>query len=82
MATKTESSPTVAPTSKSPGAVDADYLLYIDRERMNAAARVGNPKIERFCNACFTGEYHRGRDQEERRSLGPRARAREVDGAR
>ena len=24
---------------------------------MNAAARVGNPRIERFCNACFTGEY-------------------------
>ena len=34
-----------------------DYLLYLDREQMNEAARAGNPKIERFCNACFTGEY-------------------------
>ena len=24
---------------------------------MNTAAREGNEKIEKFCNACFTGEY-------------------------
>ncbi len=27
---------------------------------MNAAAQAGNPKIEAFCNACFTGEYPTG----------------------
>ena len=27
---------------------------------LQAAAQVGNPKIERFCNACFTGEYPTG----------------------
>jgi amidophosphoribosyltransferase len=37
-----------------------DYLIYLDREAMNAAARAGNPKIEKFCNACFTGEYPTG----------------------
>ncbi len=37
-----------------------DYLLYLDREAMNAAARVGNPRIDKFCNACFTGEYPTG----------------------
>ena len=36
---------------------DGRWILYLDREAMNAAARVGNPRIERFCNACFTGEY-------------------------
>ena len=34
-----------------------DHLLYLDREAMNEAARVGNPNIKKFCNACFTGEY-------------------------
>lgn len=37
-----------------------DYLVYLDRERMNDAGRAGNPKIEHFCNACFTGEYPTG----------------------
>ena len=37
--------------------LDIDYLMYLDREAMNAAAREGNPRIERFCNACFTGDY-------------------------
>jgi amidophosphoribosyltransferase len=37
-----------------------DYLMYLDREAMNGAAREGNPKIEKFCNACFTGEYPTG----------------------
>ncbi len=35
----------------------ADYVLYLDREEMNAAAREGNERIEEFCNACFTGRY-------------------------
>ena len=34
-----------------------DHLMYLDRDPMNEAARAGNPKIEKFCNACFTGEY-------------------------
>ena len=60
MATKTEFVANGRTNQQITEAVDADYLLYIDRERMNAAARVGNPKVERFCNACFTGEYPTG----------------------
>ena len=41
-------------------ALDVDHLMYLERESMNAAARAGNPKIEKFCNACFTGEYPTG----------------------
>lgn len=37
-----------------------DHLLYLDRDRMNAAATVGNPRLDNFCNACFTGEYPTG----------------------
>ena len=37
-----------------------DHLVYLDLDRMNAAARKGNPRIEKFCNACFTGEYPTG----------------------
>jgi amidophosphoribosyltransferase len=40
--------------------IDADYLMYLERDAMNAAARAGNAKIEQFCNACFTGEYPTG----------------------
>jgi amidophosphoribosyltransferase len=40
--------------------IGVDYLLHLDRERMNAAARAGNPCVEAFCNACFTGEYPTG----------------------
>jgi amidophosphoribosyltransferase len=40
--------------------IDVDYLMYLDREAMNAAARAGNEKIQQFCNACFTGEYPTG----------------------
>jgi len=38
-------------------ALGVDALLYLDREAMNEAARRGNPKVEKFCNACFTGNY-------------------------
>lgn len=31
--------------------------MHPERERMNEAARFGNPQIQKFCNACFTGEY-------------------------
>jgi amidophosphoribosyltransferase len=34
-----------------------DRLIYLDREAMNEAARVGNRSISKFCNACFTGDY-------------------------
>jgi amidophosphoribosyltransferase len=37
-----------------------DHLVYLERGAMNAAARAGNPRIEAFCNACFTGEYPTG----------------------
>jgi len=40
--------------------LEADYLLYLDREAMNAAAKAGNPCVEKFCNACFTGDYPTG----------------------
>ncbi len=41
-------------------ALGVDHLVYLEREAMNEAARAGNPKIEKFCNACFTGEYPTG----------------------
>ena len=34
-----------------------DHMVYLDREAMNEAARRGNSKLTKFCNACFTGEY-------------------------
>ena len=37
-----------------------DHMMYLERPAMNEAARCGNPKIEAFCNACFTGEYPTG----------------------
>jgi amidophosphoribosyltransferase len=60
MATKTEFVATGKTPAEIADMIGADYLLYLDREAMNAAARVGNPKIERFCNACFTGDYPTG----------------------
>lgn len=41
-------------------AIVADYLIYLDLADMNEAARVDNPKIDKFCNGCFTGEYPTG----------------------
>ena len=40
--------------------LDVDYLMYLDREAMNEAARAGNPAVKQFCNACFTGNYPTG----------------------
>jgi amidophosphoribosyltransferase len=37
-----------------------DHLVYLDRDAMNAAARAGNKKLKKFCNACFNGEYPTG----------------------
>jgi amidophosphoribosyltransferase len=60
MATKTEFVATGRTPREVAEAIGADYVLYLDRERMNEAARAGNPKIDQFCNACFTGEYPTG----------------------
>ena len=37
--------------------IGADYLMYLERDRMIACAQVGNSKIEGFCTGCFTGDY-------------------------
>jgi amidophosphoribosyltransferase len=60
MATKTEFIATNRSNEEIARELGADYLMYLDRARMNAAARVGNPEIRQFCNACFTGEYPTG----------------------
>jgi amidophosphoribosyltransferase len=60
MATKTEFVATGRTTPEIAAEIGADHLVYLDLDAMNAAARRGNPKIERFCNACFTGEYPTG----------------------
>jgi amidophosphoribosyltransferase len=60
MATKTEFVASGRDRGEVATALDADYVLYLDREAMNEAARVGNPEVRQFCNACFTGEYPTG----------------------
>lgn len=60
MATKTEFLATGLTNAEVASELDADYVLYLDRDAMNEAARCGNPKVESFCNACFTGEYPTG----------------------
>jgi amidophosphoribosyltransferase len=60
MATKTEFVAAGRDGGEIATALDADYVLYLDREAMNAAARAGNPEVREFCNACFTGEYPTG----------------------
>jgi len=34
-----------------------DYLIYQELDDMVDAARAGNPAIEKFCTACFDGDY-------------------------
>ena len=60
MATKTEFVAGSKSNDQIAADLEVDYLLYLDRDRMNTAARAGNPKIKSFCNACFTGEYPTG----------------------
>jgi amidophosphoribosyltransferase len=60
MATKTEFIASGRNLEEVAESLGVDHLVYLDRERMNAAARQGNPRIEKFCNACFTGEYPTG----------------------
>lgn len=60
MSTKTEFVATDRTNAQIAERLGVDYLLYLDRDRMNAAARAGNPDITEFCNACFTGDYPTG----------------------
>ena len=60
MATKTEFVASGLQPPEVASQLEADYLLYLDRDAMNDAARAGNPGIDDFCNACFNGEYPTG----------------------
>ena len=60
MATKTEFVAAGRTVDEIAQAINADHLLYLDRDAMNAAARKGNPEVRHFCNACFDGEYPTG----------------------
>ena len=57
MASKKEFIATDRTNDEIAAAIEVDYLMYLDREQMNACATKGNPKLKQFCNACFTGEY-------------------------
>jgi amidophosphoribosyltransferase len=37
--------------------IGADHLIYQDLEDLVDASRAGNPKIDSFCTACFSGQY-------------------------
>ena len=37
--------------------IGADYLVYLDLQRMVDAGRAGNPEVKGFCTGCFTGHY-------------------------
>ena len=60
MATKTEFIADGRSPAQVAAALEADYMMYLDRDALNAAAKAGNPAIKRFCNACFTGDYPTG----------------------
>ncbi len=60
MASKREFIATGRNTDEIAESLGIDYMQYLDREAMNKAAGEGNPVIESFCNACFTGEYPTG----------------------
>ncbi len=60
MATKTEFIATDSTVREVSNQLETDYLMYLDRDAMNEAGRTGNPEIEQFCNACFTGDYPTG----------------------
>ena len=38
-------------------AIGADFLIYQELEDLIAAAQAGNPEIQNFCSACFSGHY-------------------------
>lgn len=58
-----------------------DYLAYLDRTAMNDSARAGNPNVEHFCNACFTGDYPTGDVTRERLRAIAEDKARNRDAA-
>ncbi|MHC4262959.1 MAG: amidophosphoribosyltransferase [Planctomycetota bacterium] len=60
MATKTEFIASDRDDAQIAAALEVDQLMYLDREAMNEAARAGNRCVEKFCNACFNGEYPTG----------------------
>jgi amidophosphoribosyltransferase len=60
MATKTEFVASERSTAEVASVLEVDHMMYLERDAMNAAAQAGNPLIEQFCNACFTGEYPTG----------------------
>jgi amidophosphoribosyltransferase len=66
MATKKEFVATGRSREEIARSLGVDHLMYLEREAMNACARAGNPRIEQFCNACFTGEYPTGDITQER----------------
>ncbi|MBM4013664.1 MAG: amidophosphoribosyltransferase [Planctomycetes bacterium] len=40
--------------------IGADGVLYQDLADLEASVREGNPELNQFCNACFTGKYPTG----------------------
>lgn len=60
MATKTEFIARGRTVDEVRQELGADALVYLDLEEMESAAKAGNPKIQRFCTACFTGDYPTG----------------------
>ncbi len=60
MATKTEFVAAGRSSAEVAAALEADYVMYLERERLNRSARKGNPEVPGFCNACFNGEYPTG----------------------
>ncbi|MEM7305214.1 MAG: amidophosphoribosyltransferase [Planctomycetota bacterium] len=60
MATKTEFIAGGRTVDEVAEALGSDHVVYLERDRMNEAARRGNPEVKEFCNACFTGEYPTG----------------------
>jgi amidophosphoribosyltransferase len=60
MATKTEFVASGRSVEQIAAEIEVDHLVYLERDRMNAAAQAGNDRIDAFCNACFTGDYPTG----------------------
>lgn len=60
MATKTEFVASGRSAAQVAAELEADYMMYLERERLNGAARAGNEDVTKFCNACFTGDYPTG----------------------
>ena len=60
MATKTEFVASGRSAAQVAAELEADYMMYLERERLNEAARAGNEEVTKFCNACFTGDYPTG----------------------